>query len=156
MIRLNLMQQPQWLDLGHDVRVLVPPLTTGMIAAARDTEAFRSLPEDAGPEQRQAALAKGVALVSVQDWSGVGLDQGNDPAPVTPENIGALMDIYTFSLAFHRRYIEAGLVLEAEKNGSASSPNGTSGSTGAKATAVRAQGHRSKDAKVAPTSKRRR
>lgn len=154
MIRLNLAREPVWLDLGHDVRVLVPPLTTGMIAAARDTAAFQSVPADAGPEERQVALARGVAVVAVQAWEGVALAEGDDPAPLTAENVSALMDIYHFSLMFHRRYIEAGLLLESEKNVSAPLPDGTSEPTGAKATAARARGRRSAGAKAASTSKR--
>lgn len=155
MIRLNLVRDPVWLDLGHDVRVLVPPLTTGMIAAARDTAAFQALPARAGPEERQVALAKGVAVVAIQAWEGVAPAEGDEPAPVTPENVAALMDVYQFSLMFHRRYIEAGLMLEAEKNVSAPLPDGTSEPTGAKATAARARGRRSAGAKAASTSKRR-
>jgi hypothetical protein len=35
MLRLNLSNEPRWLDLGHGVRLLVEPLTTAIMLAAR-------------------------------------------------------------------------------------------------------------------------
>ena len=50
MIRLNLSREPSWLDLGHDVRVRVAPLTTSLMAAARSDPAVAALPEGASNE----------------------------------------------------------------------------------------------------------
>jgi hypothetical protein len=55
----------------------------------------------------------------------VGDAEGN-PVHVTPEGIDALLDILPLFEAFQLRYVSKGLLLEAEKNGSAPSPNGTS------------------------------
>ena len=35
MLRLNLTQEAQWLDLGHGVEILVAPMTTALMMAAR-------------------------------------------------------------------------------------------------------------------------
>ena len=35
MLRLKLSTEPRWLDLGHGVRLLVEPLTTAIMLAAR-------------------------------------------------------------------------------------------------------------------------
>lgn len=35
MLRLNLSNEPRWLDLGHGVRLLVEPLTNAIMLAAR-------------------------------------------------------------------------------------------------------------------------
>lgn len=131
MIRLNMARGAEWLDLGHGVRVQVAPLTTSLLAAARDLPRFRTLPEDAGPELRQAVFCGCVAVVAVLDWDGVAGPDGADKAPLTPESVQALMDIYPISLVFHREYLARGLLLVTEKNGYAPLPTGTSaGATG--------------------------
>ena len=40
MLRLNLSTEPRWLDLGHGVRLLVEPLTTAIMLAARSDPAM--------------------------------------------------------------------------------------------------------------------
>ncbi|WP_412509636.1 hypothetical protein [Roseovarius sp. SYSU LYC5161] len=40
MLRLNLSTAPHWLDLGHGVRLLVEPLTTAIMLAARSDPAI--------------------------------------------------------------------------------------------------------------------
>lgn len=125
MIRLNLSREPIWLDLGHDVRVRVAPLTTSLMAAARSDPAVAALPEGASNETIAVTMAKALARLVVLEWEGVGDAEGN-PVPVTPEGIDALLDILPIFEAFQLRYVSKGLLLEAEKNGSAPSPNGTS------------------------------
>ena len=125
MIRLNLSREPSWLDLGHDVRVRVAPLTTSLMAAARSDPAVGALPEGASNETIAVTMAKALARLVVLEWEGVGDAEGN-PVPVTPEGIDALLDILPIFEAFQLRYVSKGLLLEAEKNGSAPSPNGTS------------------------------
>ena len=132
MIRLNLKREPRWLDLGHGVRLRVGPLTTALMAAARSDPAVTGLPEGASNETIAVAMAKALARLVVLDWQGVGDNAGN-PVPVTPEGIEALLDILPLFEAFQLRYVATGLLLEAEKNASAPSPNGTS--AGATATA---------------------
>ena len=125
MIRLDLSREPRWLDLGHGVRMHVGPLTTALMAAARSDPAVTSLPEGASNETIAVAMAKALARLVVEDWEGVGDADGN-PVPVTPEGIDALLDILPLFEAFQLRYVSKGLLLEAEKNGSAPLPSGIS------------------------------
>lgn len=125
MIRLNMSREPIWLDLGHDVRVRVAPLTTSLMAAARSDPAVAALPEGASNEIIAVTMAKALARLVVLEWEGVGDAEGN-PVPVTPEGIDALLDILPIFEAFQLRYVSKGLLLEAEKNGSAPSPSGIS------------------------------
>ncbi|GAK46882.1 conserved protein [Tepidicaulis marinus] len=114
MIRLNLSREPTWLDLGHDVRVRVAPLTTSLMAAARSDPAVGALPEGASNETIAVTMAKALARLVVLEWEGVGDAEGN-PVPVTPEGIDALLDILPIFEAFQVRYVSKGLLLEAEK-----------------------------------------
>lgn len=125
MIRLDLSREPRWLDLGHDVRVRVGPLTTALMAAARSDPAVTSLPEGASNETIAVVMAKALARLVVEDWEGVG-DADGHPVPVTHEGIDALLDILPLFEAFQLRYVSKGLLLESEKNGSAPLPNGIS------------------------------
>ena len=125
MIRLNLSREPIWLDLGHDVRVRVAPLTTSLMAAARSDPAVAALPEGASNETIAVTMAKALARLVVLEWKGVGDAEGN-PVPVTPEGIDALLDILPIFEAFQLTYVSKGLLLDQEKNVSALSPNGPS------------------------------
>lgn len=125
MIRLDLSREPRWLDLGHDVRVRVAPLTTSLMAAARSDATVAALPEGASNETIAVTMAKALARLVVLEWEGVGDAEGN-PVPVTPEGIDALLDILPLFEAFQLRYVSKGLLLEAEKNVSAPLPNGIS------------------------------
>ena len=44
MLRLDLTSEPCWLDLGHDVRLRVAPLTTALMVAARSDAPSRRCP----------------------------------------------------------------------------------------------------------------
>jgi hypothetical protein len=125
MIRLDLSREPRWLDLGHGVRLHVGPLTTSLMAAARSDPTVTNLPEGASNETIAVAMAKALARLVVEDWEGVGDADGN-PVPVAPEGIDALLDILPIFEAFQLRYVSKGLLLEAEKNGSAPLPSGIS------------------------------
>ena len=48
------------------------------------------------------------------------------PIDPSPEAIDALLDVWPIFEAFQLTYVSKGLLLEAEKNGSAPSPNGIS------------------------------
>jgi hypothetical protein len=132
MIRLNLSSQPQWLTLAPDLRILVAPLTTALMVAARGDSALGDLPDTATPEDLAVAMAKAVARRAVLDWEGVGDAEGNE-IPVSPERIDALLDLWPVFEAFQVAYVAKGLLLDAEKNVSAPSPIGAS--AGASATA---------------------
>jgi len=137
MIRLNLTATPQWLDLAPGLRLLVGPLTTALMVSARADPAIEALSEGASQEELALAMAKAVARRAVLDWEGVGDDTGN-AVPVTPEGIDALLEIWPIFEAFQTQYVAKGLILDAEKNVSAPSPNGPS--AGASATARLARG----------------
>ncbi len=125
MIRLELSREPRWLDLNHGVRLRLAPLTTALMAAARSDPSVAGLPEDASNETIAVVMAKAVARLAVEDWEGVG-DTVGEPVSVTPEGIDALLDVLPIFEAFQLRYVSKGLLLEDEKNVSASSPSGAS------------------------------
>ena len=132
MIRLNLSNRPEWLDLLPGLRVLVAPLTTALMVSARTDAAIEALPEGASQEELALAMAKSVARRAVLDWEGVG-DEAGLPLPVTPDGIDALLEIWPVFEAFQAQYVARGLMLDQEKNASAPSPTGPS--AGATATA---------------------
>jgi hypothetical protein len=137
MLRLNLASEPEWLDLGHGVRVRVLPCTSGVMAAARGNPAVEALVAAGASEAELAlALAKAMAAIAILDWEGVG-DADGVPVPVTPEAASALIDVWPLFEAFQARYVAKGLLLDAEKNVSSLSPTGTSAGATATARPVR-------------------
>ena len=119
MLRLNLSTEPQWLDLGHGVRLLVEPLTTAIMLAARSDPALMSAAADAGisvsNDDLARIVAKAVARIVVKDWEGVG-DGDGKPLQLTPEGIDALLEIWPIFEGFQTTYIAGALILDAEKN----------------------------------------
>ncbi len=136
MLKLDLSNEPTWLDLGHGVRVHLRPLTTALMVAARNDPAVQALGEDATDEESALAFARAMARVAVLDWEGVGDAEGN-VIPVSPEAIDALLDLWPLFEAFQTGYVARGLLLEQEKNASPPLPNGSS--AGARDTAKRAK-----------------
>ena len=125
MIRLNLTATPEWLDLAPGLRLLVGPLTTALMVSARADPAIEALPEGASQEALALAMAEAVARRAVLDWEGVG-DELGQPLAVTPEGVGALLEIWPVFVAFQTQYVARGLILDAEKNVFAPSPTGPS------------------------------
>ena len=121
MLRLNLSNEPQWLDLGHGVRLFVEPLTTAVMLAARSDPAILTATENlqgstgANNDDLALVVAKAVARIVVKDWEGVG-DAEDKPLPLTPEGIDALLEIWPIFEAFQTCYIAGALILDAEKN----------------------------------------
>ena len=121
MLRLRLSTEPEWLDLGHGVRLLVEPLTTAVMLAARSDPAIMAATQNQEIEDSPSnddlarIVAKAVARIVVQDWEGVGDAEGK-PLPVTPDGIDALLEIWPIFEAFQTRYIAGALILDAEKN----------------------------------------
>ena len=121
MLRLRLSTEPEWLDLGHGVRLFVEPLTTAVMLAARSDPAILAATQVAEGEDSPSnddlarIVAKAVARIVVQDWEGVGDAEGK-PLPVTPDGIDALLEIWPIFEAFQTRYIAGALILDAEKN----------------------------------------
>jgi hypothetical protein len=136
MLKLDLSNEPAWLDLGHGVRVRLRPLTTALMVAARGDPAVQALGEDASDEESALTFAKALAKVAILDWEGVG-DADSNPIPVSPEAIDALLDLWPLFEAFQTGYVAKGLLLEQEKN--ASSPLPTGSSAGARDTATPAK-----------------
>lgn len=131
MIRIELSPEPQWLDLGHGVRLKLLPLTTALMVATRSDPAVQDLDPEASNDERAAIFAGALARRAVAEWDGVGDAEGN-VLPVTPEGIDALLSLWPIFEAFNLFYVSRGMLLDAEKNGSAPLPTGTS--VGAKAT----------------------
>ena len=125
MIRLNMTTDARWVDLLPGLRLVVWPVTTTIMAAARADAALNDHDDDSPREMLAVTMAQAVARRIVADWTGVGDDDGN-PLPVTPEGIDALLNIWPVFEAFQEKVLGPYLVLDAEKNGSAPSPNGIS------------------------------
>ena len=125
MIRINLCPEPQWLDLGHDVRLQLLPLTTALMVATRSDIAVQDLAADASNDTRAAVFAAALARRAVVAWEGVG-DESGTVIAVSPEGIDALLSLWPIFEAFNLHYVSRGMLLDAEKNGSAPSPTGTS------------------------------
>ena len=125
MIRIQLSPEPQWLDLGHGVRLKLLPLTTALMVATRSDPAVQNLGLEASNDERAAIFAGALARRAVVDWEGVG-DEGGKAIAVSPEGIDALLSLWPIFEAFNLQYVSRGMLLDAEKNGSAPSPTGTS------------------------------
>ncbi|MDH2326006.1 hypothetical protein QCN27_03905 [Cereibacter sp. SYSU M97828] len=136
MLRLNLSRGPAWLDLRHGVRVEVLPLNTEM--RMRASRAITGPDGTMEPDSvlRDVAYTKAIARSAIIAWEGVG-DESGQIAPLSPDGVDALLDIYDFYHEFHAKYVIPGILVESEGNGSAPLPNGTS--ERAKATATRAK-----------------
>ena len=121
MLRLDILSQPRWLDLGHGVRLFVEPLTTAVMLAARSDPAILAATQVAEGEDTPSnddlarIVAKAVARIVVHDWEGVGDAEGK-PLSVTPDGIDALLEIWPIFEAFQTKYIAGALILDAEKN----------------------------------------
>ena len=132
MIRINLLPEPQWLDLGHGVQLQLLPLTTALMVATRSDPAVQALAAEANNDSRAATFAAALARRAIVNWEGVGDETGTVIA-VSPEGVDALLSLWPIFEAFNLLYVSRGMLLDAEKNGSAPSPTGTS--AGATATA---------------------
>ena len=132
MIRLQLSPEPQWLDLGHGVRLQLLPLTTALMVATRSDPAVQDIDPEASNDARAAIFAGALARRAVVDWEGVG-DEDRNVLPVNPQGIDALLSLWPIFEAFNLLYVSPGMLLDAEKNVFAPLPTGTS--AGATATA---------------------
>ena len=124
MIRIQLFPEPQWFELGHGVRLQLLPLTTALMGATRSDPAV-ALAADASNDTRAAIFAAALARRAIVNWEGVG-DADGAVIAVTPEGIDALLSLWPIFEAFNLHYVSRGMLLDAEKNGSAPSPTGTS------------------------------
>ena len=119
MLRLTLSNEPRWLDLGHGVRLLVEPLTTAIMLAARSDPTIIAAAGyaegSASNDDLARIVAKAVARIVVKDWEGVG-DEDGKLLPLTPEGIDAMLELWPIFEAFQTKYIAGALILDAEKN----------------------------------------
>ncbi len=125
MLRLNLSREPEWLELAPGLRLLLAPMSTALMMAARADPAVQDLPEYASNDARGMVFARALARRALLDWEGVGDAEGK-PLPITPDGIDALLDIFPIFDAFQTEFVGKGLVLDAEGNASAPSPTGSS------------------------------
>lgn len=133
MLRLNLVSEPRWIDLGHGVRVEVIPLTSGLVAAANADPAIADLSPETHPDVRWQAFVKAVGRLCIRDWEGVAGEDG-ERMPISAAAVDALLDLYQISRAFSAAFISPTLLLVEEKKGCAPSSNGSS--AGARSTAA--------------------
>ena len=136
MLRLNLSRDPQWIDLGHGVKVMALPLTSTVLISLRGDVSLEGAAL-LSPAEQALRFAKVVASRVIIEWEGVGDERGSE-LPVTPAAASALLDLFPLYRAFEASYITPWLSLESEKNVSAPSLNGTS--AGALDTAPHAAG----------------
>jgi hypothetical protein len=147
MIDLGQRAEPYDIALPYGLSVTVKPLTTAGMAAAqaaarRVVEAIErqgrerteaglgldGLPDLSAEGQRdgfyQAQLIRELAVRHITGWTGVELEGG--PAPPTPENIGAVKEIYPVGERFFQEFTLRQVLLNAAKNGCGPSAAGTS------------------------------
>jgi hypothetical protein len=72
----------------------------------------------------QGQLIRELAFRHITDWTGVELEGG--PAPPTPENVAAVMELYPVGERFLQEFTLRQVLLNAAKNGSGLSVAGTS------------------------------
>jgi hypothetical protein len=147
MIDLAQRSEPYEIALPYGLSVTVKPLTTAGMAAAqagarRAVEAIErqarecseagltleGLPDLSVEAERdgfyQAQLIREVAVRHVTSWTGVEL--GGGPAPPTPENVAAVMELYPVGERFFQEFTLRQVLLNAAKNGFGPSAAGTS------------------------------
>ena len=147
MLDLSTPKAPFDSALPYGLSVTVKPLTTAGMAAAqaaarRVVEAIErqareraeaGLPLDGLPDLSaegerdgfyQAQLIRELAVRHVTSWTGVEL--GGGPAPPTPENIAAVMELYPVGERFFQEFTLRQVLLNAAKNAFGPSAAGTS------------------------------
>jgi hypothetical protein len=147
MIDLSQPTEHYELELPYGLKVNVRPVTTAGMAAAQaaarravevierqaSERAEAGLPLDGLPDLSaegerdgfyQAQLIRELAVRHIMSWSGVELNGG--PAPPTPENIAAVMELYPVGERFFQEFTLRQVLLNAAKNASGLSAAGTS------------------------------
>ena len=147
MIDLGQRAEPYDIALPYGLTVTVKPLTTAGMAAAQATarrtveaieqqareRAEAGLPVEGLPDLSvegerdglyQAQLIRELAVRHIARWTGV--EFGGGPAPPTPENIAAVMELYPVGERFFQEFTLRQVLLNAAKNGSGPSAAGTS------------------------------
>ena len=147
MLDLSTPKAPFDIALPYGLLVTVTPLTTAGMAAAqgaarRAVEAIErqarerteaglgldGLPDLSTDGERdgfyQAQLIRELSVRHITSWTGVEL--GGGPAPPTPENIAAVMELYPVGERFFQEFTLRQVLLNAAKNGCGPSAAGIS------------------------------
>ena len=147
MLDLSAPNAPYEIELPYGLKVTVKPLTTAGMAAAQAAArraveaierqvrerreaglALEGLPDLDEEGERdglyQAQLIRELAVRHISDWTGIERDDG--PAPPTPDNIAAAIDLYPVGERFFQEFTLRQVLLNAAKNGSGLSAAGTS------------------------------
>lgn len=133
MLRLDLSNEPRWLELAPGVRLLLRPIDLDLMADAEedaDLSALRariSGSEPTDPERRALgrALMLAIMRVAVLAWEGVCDAEGNPIDKPWREGIDALMRHPHAFAPLHEQYLAPAMMVVAEGNGSASGRAGT-------------------------------
>ncbi len=173
MIRLDIKKEPYWLELAAEVRLKVKPLTSAIMHMAQ-AQAVRTLL--ATQKERKALLESGgdashlpdlenevvrhsvsdvmlnteLARLAILAWENVVVPGTEEPAMLTPEHIGELMEIWFINQEFGKKYMRQLDLLEAEGNGSRPAVNGTSAAGRATAKTARKKNSPARAARPAP------
>lgn len=122
LVHLDLATEDRWTVLIGDFAVLHGPVTSAIMAEAR--EACLAVKA----EERWAEITKFLARHVIRDWRGV-VDEATDlPIPVSPAAVDAVIDIYPIFLAFNAKVIDARIRIDREKKDLPTLQSGTSGS----------------------------
>jgi hypothetical protein len=134
-LKLSLDVEPYWVDLLPGVRIRFRPITVASMLIAREAvgKVYRGEDQADVGVRANVALVRELAQRGIVEWEGVGDGEGK-PAPVTPENIDALLNHWGAYDEIDARYVSPALERGAEKNVSSSSPAGTSEAAPATAT----------------------
>jgi hypothetical protein len=158
MIDLAQRSEPYEIALPYGLTVTVKPLTTAGMAAAqaaarRAMEAIErqarerteaglaldGLPDLSPGGERdgfyQAQLIRELAVRHVRSWTGV--ERKGGPAPPTPTNVTAVMELYPVGERFFQEFTLRQVLLNAAKNGCGPSAAGTSSRAEGPSTAER-------------------
>ena len=76
--------------------------------------ARNSLRGGENPELQYGEMIRALARAAITSWEGITID--GEPAPVTPENIDAVMEIWPLFRAFEDKYYARAMLLDEEKN----------------------------------------
>lgn len=149
MLKLDLSNKERWLDLGHGVKVKVKPMTTQLMLEAQSARATGADETDESLADTTVNFAAAVARHAITDWTGVG-DEAGKAVSVSAEGIDALMRVFPIFTAFQKKYINVGMALVMEKNGSAPSLTGTTAAARNTAKGAKAPAKSARRAKTRP------
>lgn len=109
MIDLKALQNERKLELAPGVVVSVRPCSSAIMLAARN-----ELRGEGNAEEQYGRMIRALARAAIISWEGIA--SGDTPAPVTPENVDAVMEIWPLFRAFEDQYYGRVMVLDEEKN----------------------------------------